>query len=264
MSDKAKFRPTERFSGLADIYAKARPSYPEAAIDFILSHCKLRKGSTLADIGCGTGISTRLFSERGLNVIGVEPNDDMRRQAQSVESTSASKNVEYRTGTGEHSQLDDRSVDGVIAAQAFHWFEPEEALSEFHRILKPHGWTILMWNERDESDPFTTEYGAIIRAQKGTEAVESQRGIRAGQPLLKSKLFTDSTLSKFANEQVLSEEGLIMRACSASYAPTDEEPLGLMKAELSRVFGKFAQNGLVSIKYETLVFTGQRIGRSEM
>jgi ubiquinone/menaquinone biosynthesis C-methylase UbiE len=259
MSDKAKFRPTERFSGLADIYAKARPSYPDAAIDFILAHCKLTKGLTLADIGCGTGISTRLFSTRGLNVIGVEPNDDMRRQAQSAEPSSDSATVEYRNGTGEHSQLENNSVDAAIAAQAFHWFEPEEALAEFHRILKPHGWAILMWNERDESDPFTTEYGDIIRAQKGTEAVESQRGSRAGQPLLNSKLFTDASLSKFANEQVVSEEGLIMRACSASYAPTEEEPLQLMKEQLSKVFRKFSQNDLVSIKYETLVFTGQRI-----
>ena len=99
----------------------------------------------------------------------------MRGQAQSAEPSSDSATVEYRNGTGEHSQLEDKSVDGVIAAQAFHWFEPEEALIEFHRILKPHACTILMWNERDESDPFTTEYGDIIRAQKKARKQWSRR-----------------------------------------------------------------------------------------
>src|SRR5581483_3716641 len=107
-----------------------------------------------------------------------------------------------------------------------------EALEEFHRILKPGGWAILMWNERDESDPFTTAYGAVIRAQKETAAVEMQRGIRAGQPLLHSELFTQADLTTFTNEQVVDREGLILRACSASYSPKEGEPLKLMKQQL--------------------------------
>ncbi len=221
MGEKAKFRPTERFTGLAEIYAQARPTYPQSAIDFIMKRCGLTSSSVFADIGCGTGISSRLFAQRGLQVIGIEPNDEMREFAAHEEATHASVPIRYQKGTAEETTLPNGCLDGVLAAQAFHWFESEPTLSEFHRILKPSGWAILMWNERDESDSFTTAYGDIIRAQKETNAIESQRGMIAGQPLLKSTLFQNAQMDKFFNEQIVDEEGLIARACSASYVPKE-------------------------------------------
>ncbi len=73
---------TARFTGLAEIYARSRPSYPSEAIDFIIAHCSLKAGDLIADIGCGTGISSRLFAERSLSVVGIEPNEEMRKQAE--------------------------------------------------------------------------------------------------------------------------------------------------------------------------------------
>ncbi|HVS35210.1 MAG TPA: methyltransferase domain-containing protein, partial [Gemmataceae bacterium] len=82
MSDLARWNPTGRFTGLSDLYAKYRPSYPEEAVDFIIRRCGLDSTTTLVDVGCGTGISSRLFAARGIPVIGVDPNDEMRSRAE--------------------------------------------------------------------------------------------------------------------------------------------------------------------------------------
>src|SRR5262245_33580604 len=73
--------PVRRFGGLADDYAAHRPEYPGAAVDFILARAGLAAGALVVDIGAGTGISSRLFARRGLTVVGVEPNDQMRARA---------------------------------------------------------------------------------------------------------------------------------------------------------------------------------------
>src|SRR4051794_33099588 len=96
---------TERFTGLAQLYAKSRPGYPDAAIDFLMDRCGLRPGSVAVDVGCGTGISTRLFAQRGLRVIGVEPNADMRRQAEAAAVLPEVPTPEYRDGRGEATGL---------------------------------------------------------------------------------------------------------------------------------------------------------------
>src|SRR3989442_14355494 len=81
MPDLSRLNPTGRFTGLADVYARCRPTYPAEAIDLIVARCGLGPRALLVDVGCGTGISSRLFAERGVPVVGVEPNEDMRRQA---------------------------------------------------------------------------------------------------------------------------------------------------------------------------------------
>src|SRR5262249_39734363 len=160
-SELIKKNPTGRFTGLSEIYSKYRPSYPREAIDRIIECCELNGRSTLVDVGCGTGISSRLFAERGVPVVGIEPNAEMRTAA-SAHPSGEGVAPSYQEGQAESTGLPDRVADAVMAAQAFHWFRSEAALAEFHRILKPGGWVILLWNERDERDEFTAAYGAII------------------------------------------------------------------------------------------------------
>src|SRR5712691_10919508 len=93
--------PTARFTGLAELYARSRPGYPAQAVDFVLATCNLRSGSALVDVGCGTGISSRLFAARGLHVIGIEPNADMRARA----AAEPGPVVEYRDGRAESTGL---------------------------------------------------------------------------------------------------------------------------------------------------------------
>jgi SAM-dependent methyltransferase len=251
MSAAARFNPTERFSGLADAYAKNRPDYPAVAVEHIIARCGLTGGALLVDVGCGTGISTRLFAARGVHVIGVEPNDDMLARAEPAPG------VRYVKGTAEATGLDDGCAAAVLAAQAFHWFDAPAALREFHRILRPGGWVALMWNERDGRDPCTAAYGEVMRTGPDAAAVEGPR-MRAGEVLLHSPLFVEAHKVTFAHEQAVDEAGLLGRAFSASYAPREPAAAEAFAARLRDVFARFQRDGRVVLRYETSVYLGKR------
>jgi SAM-dependent methyltransferase len=249
--------PLGRFSALADVYARCRPTYPDEAIDFVMERCALGPRSLLIDVGCGTGISSRLFAALGVPVIGMEPNAEMRRRADAESVPAGMPRPIYQDGQAEATRLPDGVAHVVLAAQAFHWFESEKSLREFHRILKPGGWTALIWNERHESDPFTAAYGAVVRSTPEAADVEGPRA-RAGEPLFASLLFQDAERLIFPNEQSLDEDGLLGRAFSASYAPKEPAAIEAFAAAMREVFVRFQIEGRVVIRYETSLYFARR------
>jgi SAM-dependent methyltransferase len=258
MSESTDLNPTNRFTGLADIYARHRPDYPAAALAYIVQRGQLRADSLVADIGCGTGISSRQFAQLGFQrVIGIEPNADMRRQADAASMGPGTVPPVFREGTAEATGLGDATADLVLAAQAFHWFVADAALREFHRILKPSGWVALVWNERDESDPFTGAYGDLVRSHCQAAEVEGTRQ-RSGEPLLVSPYFQRGERAVFSHEQVVDEEGLIGRAMSVSYAPREPERAAAFQAALRDVFARFQRTGQAVMRYQTTVISAQR------
>jgi ubiquinone/menaquinone biosynthesis C-methylase UbiE len=257
MSEPADLNPTSRFTGLADIYARHRPDYPAAALAHIVQRCELRYDSLVVDVGCGTGISARQFAQLGLRVIGIEPNADMRRQAEAVAVPPGTAGPVYREGTAETTGLGDATADLVLAAQAFHWFVADAALREFRRILKPGAWAALVWNERDESERFTGAYGDLVRSHCQAAEVEGSRQ-RSGEPLLVSPYFQHAERAVFGHEQVVDAEGLIGRAMSVSYAPREPERAAEFQAALRDVFGRFQHAGQVVMRYQTTVISAQR------
>jgi SAM-dependent methyltransferase len=255
--------PTKRFTGLAEIYSAARPSYPDSAIDHIFKMCSLTDESKVADIGCGTGISTRLLAARNVNVVGVEPNDDMRQQAEhkieNGESASRKlRKLSYRKGDDENTDLPSGSVQLVLAAQAFHWFRPQPAIAEFCRILSRPGWIALMWNERDSADALTREYGDLLLSFPETKNVEMNRG-KAGIPLLESDQVSDASVSYFKNFQQLDLNGLCQRAFSSSYAPKESPGKDVLQAGLEKIFERYQSGGTIILRYETSVYLAQAI-----
>jgi SAM-dependent methyltransferase len=190
-------------------------------------------------------------------VLGIEPNAEMREQAAAVAAPETPGPV-YLPGRAEATGLADGAVDAVVAAQAFHWFEPDAALREFRRILKPGGCVALMWNERDESDPLTAAYGAAVRASQEAVAYEELRD-QAGEPLLHHPLYEEGARTLLGHGQELDEEGLLGRAFSASYAPRPGTAEGLaFAAALRDIFARWQSAGRVRIRYTTSVYTARR------
>lgn len=130
--------PTARFSNRVENYQRFRPSYPLETIEFLQIELGLKQSSTVADIGSGTGIFSRLLLETGCTVFGVEPNAEMR--AAGARYLSEFDKFTSVAGAAENTNLPAGSVDFVVAAQAFHWFEREAFEKEAARVLKSGGY----------------------------------------------------------------------------------------------------------------------------
>jgi len=126
----------ERFSGFASTYDRYRPTPPAVLIDILTQLIGITSPEFVVDVGCGTGLSTRIWADRAQRVTGVEPNDDMRREAEAHTSTPA---IRYQDGTSTATGLPDACADIVTASQALHWMEPEPTFAEIARILRPGG-----------------------------------------------------------------------------------------------------------------------------
>src|SRR5262245_10828564 len=125
--------PKTRFSNRVEDYARYRPSYPPAVIDHLKESVGLESSWTIADIGCGTGISSESFLNHGNPVLGIEPNREMRISA--ATRFAACDRFRPIDASAESTTLPDSSVDLIVAAQAFHWFDHAAAKTEFLRIL---------------------------------------------------------------------------------------------------------------------------------
>jgi SAM-dependent methyltransferase len=166
--------------------------------------------------------------------------------------------VRYHKGTAEATGLPDGAAACVLAAQAFHWFDAPRALAEFHRVLRRGGWVALLWNERDESDPATAAYGAVIRTFPDAARVEGDR-MAAGQALLDTPLFEAGEKVVFGHAQTLDEDGLLARAFSASYAPREPaEEVARVDRALRGVFARFQSARLMAVCYQTTVYLARR------
>ena len=197
------------FGRAADVYERARPSYPPDAVARLAAELDIGAGRTVLDLAAGTGKLTRLLAERGAGLVAVEPSEAMR-----TEFAAVLPDVPVHEGTAESIPLADASVDAVVVAQAFHWFDAPRALEEIARILRPHGGLGLIWNERDESVPWVAELSRVILWDVRRPYVV---GTDWRTVLDASGRFTSARHERFRFEQDLDREGLCERVASTSY-----------------------------------------------
>jgi SAM-dependent methyltransferase len=201
---------------VAESYERRRPTYPAALVEWLGDRLRLRPGTTVVDLGAGTGKLTRDLLPTGAHVIAIEPLTEMRAQLETVVP-----DAEVLAGSPEELPLPDGSVDAVVAASAFRWFGTERALEEIHRALVPGGALAMVGNGRDLSDPLQREIQAIVGTYLPTaEQILSWIPIVDASPLF-------GPAEEFATtfEQWFDADGLAERIGTISYVarlPDDE------------------------------------------
>lgn len=197
------------FSAAADVYERARPGYSPEAVTWLVERVGIRTGRDILELAAGTGKLTRQLLPHRARLISLEPVAEMRAQL-----AAAVPDVEAIEGMAEAIPLAKESVDAVVCAQAFHWFRPQEALSEIHRVLRRGGGLALIWNSRDSSDPVQAKLEALLDPHRPDYPGGSGRWQRE---LEASSLFGPVERREWPFEQHLTREGLVERFASVSF-----------------------------------------------
>jgi ubiquinone/menaquinone biosynthesis C-methylase UbiE len=196
---------TTRFTGRADDYAKYRPGYPEQIISLLENKINFDSSKDIADVGCGTGLLSRLFLTNGNLVFGVEPNEEMRIMSEKL----LSKFINFISveGAAEETKLANNSVDVITVGQAFHWFDLKKTKKEFKRVLRKDGDVVIVWNERSGASQFMKELDAILKTLN-QEHEEAEKNL-VDKNLLSTFYGVEKvSKSSFPNFQMLDLAGL--------------------------------------------------------
>jgi SAM-dependent methyltransferase len=238
------------YEAVSTEYEHGRPAYAPDAIAHVVDELALDRESAVLDLGAGTGKLTSMLVARGLHVTAVEPSPAMlARLRASVPEAQALE------GTAESIPLPGESVDAVTAAQAFHWFDADEALAEAHRVLRPGGGIALLWNRRDLADPVQ----ALLEGLTDPPERTTPRGWKLDVPALvaSTRSFGPVSSSEFEHVQPTDENRLMSRLRSSSFVaglPSDRR-----EALEQRLTAGLEQLGPVTrIAFTTIVYLARR------
>lgn len=247
---------TERFSSRVADYVRYRPDYPPALLDWLHHEMGVPRETLVADIGAGTGISTRLFLASGHPVIAVEPNAAMRDAAEQwlVPEYLRLKLVD---GTAEATTLADASVGLVAAGQAFHWFDTQAVRREWARILHPGGMALVFWNSRLlDASPFLIGYEQLL-LEFGTDYTDVAERYQDDDTMRAWFGAGLRGMVSLPNVQRMDLDGLRGRLLSSSYAPQPGHPRHAPMLEaLQQLFDAHALDGQIAFEYQTRAFVG--------
>ena len=197
------------FESGSDIYERSRPDYSDEAVARLVATTGMGPGSRVLDLAAGTGKLTRRLHALGSTCVAVEPSPSMREVFR-----RAVPGVPVIGATAESIPLLAGAVDVVVVAQAFHWFDPDRALPEIARVLRPRGWLALIWNERDESDPVMAE---LVRISKWDQCQPYPVGMDFSTVIDDCRLFGPVQRSKSTFVQSLDRAAFVEQVASRSY-----------------------------------------------
>jgi ubiquinone/menaquinone biosynthesis C-methylase UbiE len=247
----------ERFNKRVDNYIKYRPHYPPEVYDYLLGENVILPSSQIADVGCGTGISSELFLKHGHCVYGIDPSAQMLDAA--VRYLTTYPGFKPIVATAENTTLPDKSADIIVCAQAFHWFNRQQTRTEFKRVLKPDGTILLMWNDRKtNTTDFLKVYEDFLQ-MFGTDYKEVNHKNVQDKKTLDSFFGENNYIEKaFYNFQQLDFAGLKGRVLSSSYMPDEQhKDYEYMVYCLKKIFQRYQENGTVKLEYDTIIYYGQ-------
>jgi SAM-dependent methyltransferase len=239
--------PATSFAQVADSYERGRPSYPEEAVRWLVGE----EPRDVVDLGAGTGKLTRVLVALGHRVTAIEPLPEMLELL-----PAAAPGAKAVLGNAEVIPLPDAYADVLTAAQAFHWFDLDVALSEIARVLRSDGHLGLVWNIRDDSEAWVAELSTLI----GSESVTLPD---VTEPLAASGLFEPVEKESFRFTQVLDRPTLLDLVVSRSYCaklpPAERKPV-LVGVE--RLFDEHAVDGSIELPYVTECYRARLVTAS--
>ena len=250
-----KSAPTERFSERVEDYVRYRPHYSPEVVQALQQACGLRIEHMIVDVGCGTGLLAKILLENGNQVIGIEPNRAMRQAGEQF--LASFRNFRMIDGTAEATTVAGSSADFVIAGQAFHWFQPQATRVEFARIVKPEGWVVLIWHDRDvESTPFLRAYEDFLQRHATDYSTVAHNKVANYKALEQFYVPNRMQVIIQASRQRFDLQGLRGRLLSSSYAPREGPAAEAMLKELPELFAAHAHDGQVIFEYWTRIYYG--------
>lgn len=228
--------PASSFALVAEAYERGRPGYPDEAVRWLVGEEPL----DVVDIGAGTGKLTRSLVALGHRVTAIEPLPEMLELL-----VAAAPGAFDLLGSAEVIPIPDASADVVTSAQAFHWFDYAVALPEIARVLRPGGRLALVWNRRDDREPWVATMSEVI----GSETLD--RG-DVEEPIEGSGLFGPVETARFEWVQRLDRATLRDLVLSRSYcavkAPAEREAV---LSEVDRLFAEHSSEGEIGLPYVT-------------
>lgn len=236
-----------------DYYQKNRPSYPQEILSILKNRYGVHESQYVADVACGSGLFSKLMLKNHFEVIGVEPDEQMRDRA--IQRLGKYEHFQLIEGTAASTGLPDNCVDMITVAQAFHWFDTPQTVKEFCRILKPGGLILLLWNERKtDHDLFHQEYESLL----WDYAVDYDRSLHRSYPMDRIKhLFPSFSLRchKLRNSQEMNLQSLMGRLESAHYCPPLEHPsyLPLMEG-VKELYQSYKENGKIRLEHQCKIY----------
>ena len=241
----------QRFSLKVQDYLKFRPDYPNEMLKKLEEQLQLDNRKIIADIGSGTGLSSKPFVEHQYTVYAVEPNDEMRKAAEAIYKDA--ENFISINGASESTTLQDNSVDVIFSGQAFHWFDLPKTKIEFKRILKPGGHIVLVWNERDASSPLLNDYERALYDNIEEYPYVNHKNI--DEEKIKT-FFSPEKMGymELDHRQWFDLEGFKGRARSSSYTPKSGVIYETIMQELEEVFDRYQTSGMVEFRYKTKIY----------
>jgi SAM-dependent methyltransferase len=233
------------FGPVAGVYERARPEYAAVAVEWVLSEAP---GRRVVDLAAGTGKLTRALLAAGAEVTAVEPSAEMR-----AEFARVLPGVAILAGTAESIPVPDASVDAVAVGSAFHWFDVPAALDEIARVLRPGGVLGVLWNLRDEAEPWVLELSRVLTFPVGSIAGPVEERVwQIGQ----NQVFGPAELRRIPNPQPFDAARLVGWAASTSRVavlPAAERERRLAAvAELARTHPALAGRETFDLPYQTV------------
>ena len=226
MDDDAQ-RQARSFGTVTAAYDRGRPTFPLEAARWLAGS----EPTTVLELGAGTGKLTTQLVALGHDVHATEPDAAMLAVLR-----EALPDVPTSESPAEEIPLPDRSVDVVVAAQSFHWFDHDRALPEIARVLRPGGHLALTWNTRDERIPWVRRLGVLLRSPGDSESTD------ASGVLVRSNLFGFVEEQDFPFWQEVNRDTLVALAASRSYVATlDEEARAARLAEVRAFYDDFGR-----------------------